>query len=160
MDAINEAGKRMMGQHDFRNFCKMDVSNGVVTFFRDLKGVRCHLVDTETPVNKYSTVELIIEANSFLWHQIRCIVSVLLLVGQGREDPSVVTELLNVEKNPCKPQYSMASELPLVLFDCQYEGVKEWRHDHLEMERLIKKIQDAWVDTCPFLFTFGVIIFS
>lgn len=148
MDAINEAGKRMMGQHDFRNFCKMDVSNGVVTFFRDLKGVRCHLVDTEAPVNKYSTVELIIEANSFLWHQIRCIVSILLLVGQGREDPSVVTELLNVEKNPCKPQYSMASELPLVLFDCQYDNVKEWRYDHLEMERLIKKIQDAWVDTC------------
>ena len=68
-----------------------------------------------------------------------------MLVGQGREDPSIVTELLNVEKNPCKPQYSMASELPLVLFDCQYESVKEWRYDHLEIEKLIKKIQDSWV---------------
>lgn len=144
IDAINDAGKRMLGSHDFRNFCKMDVSNGVVTFFRNMRNVSCTVLGNEN--NKYSTVELIIESNSFLWHQIRCIVGLLFLVGQGKEEPSVITELLNVEKYPCKPQYSMSAEIPLVLFDCQYESIDDtWRYDHLELEKLIKTMQDQWV---------------
>lgn len=109
-----------------------------------MKNVSCQVIDNRQ--NKYSTVELIIECNSFLWHQIRCIVALLFLVGQGREEPSVITELFNVDKYPCKPQYSMSSEIPLVLFDCQYESVDEtWRYDHLELEKLIKCVQDQWV---------------
>lgn len=141
---MNEAGQRMIGAHDFRNFCKMDVSNGVVTFFRKIMNVSCRILDTTT-VTKYSTVELIIDATSFLWHQIRCIVGILFLVGQRREEPSIVTELFNVEKYPCKPQYSMAAEIPLVLFDCRYEGVKEWRFDHIELEKLLYVMQEQWV---------------
>ena len=31
---------------------------------------------------------------AYLWHQIRCIVSILFLVGEGREEPEVISELL------------------------------------------------------------------
>jgi tRNA pseudouridine38/39 synthase len=31
---MEEAGKRLCGEHDFRNFCKMDVNNGVVNYRR------------------------------------------------------------------------------------------------------------------------------
>lgn len=41
-----------------------------------------------------------IKANAFLWHQIRCIMGILLLIGLEREDVSIIDELLNVEKNP------------------------------------------------------------
>ncbi len=136
----------MVGSHDFRNFCKMDVSNGVVTFFRQIKNVQCHLLD-KLNISKFSTVELIVEGSSFLWHQIRCIVGLLFLIGQGKENPSIVTELFNVEKFPCKPHYNMAAEIPLVLFDCQYENIDSWRYDHIELEKAIKLMQDCWV-TC------------
>ena len=29
---------------------------------------------------------------------------------------------LDVEKHPCRPQYSLASEIPLNLFDCQFDN--------------------------------------
>ncbi|KAF3350390.1 Chromosome segregation protein pcs1 [Verticillium dahliae VDG2] len=43
---------------------------------------------------------------------------VLFLVGQGLERPEVVDELLDVERHPRKPNYGLAHEVPLVLWDC------------------------------------------
>jgi len=31
---MEQAGQKLLGPHDFRNFCKMDVGNGVVNYFR------------------------------------------------------------------------------------------------------------------------------
>ncbi|XP_052820317.1 tRNA pseudouridine(38/39) synthase-like [Mya arenaria] len=46
----------------------------------------------------FTMCELTIVWRAFLWHQIRSIFSVLVLVGKGKE--SMVDELLNIEKNP------------------------------------------------------------
>ena len=89
-------------------------------------------------------MELIVEGSSFLWHQIRCLVAILLLVGQRKEAPSIVDDLLNIDKYPCKPQYTMCSELPLVLFDCEYADV-EWRHEPHELAKVVKHWQDVWL---------------
>ena len=57
-------------------------------------------------------------------------VAILFLIGQGLEPPSLVSELLNVKKHPRKPQYEMANDAPLVLWDCIFpeEGAEalEW----------------------------------
>ena len=53
-------------------------------------------------------------------------------------------DLLNIEKYACKPQYTMVSESPLILFDCQYENLK-WIYDFHELEKVIKHFQDAWL---------------
>lgn len=37
---------------------------------------------------------------AYLWHQVRCIMAILLLVGQQNESPDVITQLLDVESNP------------------------------------------------------------
>lgn len=37
IDAMKEACKQLIGIHDYRNFCKMDVANGVVAFIREIK---------------------------------------------------------------------------------------------------------------------------
>lgn len=37
----------------------------------------------------YDMCELTVVGNAFLWHQIRCIVAVLLLIGEGKESPEV-----------------------------------------------------------------------
>lgn len=46
--------------------------------------------------------------------------SVLFMVGSGKESPDIVTELLDVKKHPKKPQYIMADPEPLVLYDCVF----------------------------------------
>ena len=70
----------------------------------------------------------------------------ILKIGKGLEDPSVISSLLDVNTCPGKPQYNMASEVPLVrfmlwlrgspfvnpnsyssqkvLYDCEYEGLE------------------------------------
>ncbi|GFH07978.1 tRNA pseudouridine synthase [Haematococcus lacustris] len=41
---------------------------------------------------------------------VRCMVAVLLMVGQGLEQPGVVASLLDITATPCKPNYTMAPE--------------------------------------------------
>ena len=71
-------------------------------------------VNTATP--RLYTFTL--HGSAFLWHQVRHMVSILFLIGQGLETPNIIDELLDVRKNPCKPHYEMADDAPLVLWDC------------------------------------------
>ena len=45
-----------------------------------------------------------------LLSQVRCMVAVLQLIGQGQEQPAVVSRLLDIAATPCKPVYTPASE--------------------------------------------------
>ena len=74
-----------------------------------------------------------LHGSAFLWHQVRHMVAMLFLVGQGLEKPSVIDDLLDVENNPCKPQYEMADDAPLVLWDCVFpEESSDDRNDALK----------------------------
>lgn len=57
-------------------------------------------------------------------HQIRSMISILFLIGNGLEDATVLTDLFDIKKFPKKPQYPYASPYPLVLSDCVYENLK------------------------------------
>ncbi len=73
--------------------------------------------------------------------------SVLLLVGQGKESPSVVDALLDVERNPRRPQYVMAADFPLNLFRCSYaEGEAQWRYEQEAVEFFTKQFQALWTE--------------
>lgn len=104
-----------------------------------------------------------IQANAFLWHQIRCIMAVLLLVGQKREQPSIITELLDVCSNPCKPQYTPAIGLPLNLFQCDFRADTEkstlednasnaisetdlnnWFYNKENLQKVVENLQCEW----------------
>ncbi|KAI0809529.1 pseudouridine synthase [Xylaria sp. FL0064] len=61
-----------------------------------------------------------VRGSAFLWHQIRCMVSVLFTVGQGLEDASVIDALLDVSAEPRRPPYVLADETPLVLWNCLF----------------------------------------
>ncbi|KAM8711955.1 hypothetical protein ACLKA7_012466 [Drosophila subpalustris] len=126
IEAMQDACQLLVSHGDFRNFCKMDVHNGVTNYMRNLQVAQIKPCD-DTKLQKdgesgYAMYYLEIQANAFLWHQIRCIMAVLLLVGQRHEKPSIVTELLDVAKNPCKPQYTPAIGLPLNLFHCEFRS--------------------------------------
>jgi tRNA pseudouridine38/39 synthase len=64
-----------------------------------------------------------IVGQAFLWHQIRCIMSILFYIGRKQEVPEIVNELLDVTTNPAKPAYDMASETALVLHHCEYSNI-------------------------------------
>ena len=90
---MQSAGQRMIGEHDFRliflsenffpgatdfvtcppfrNFCKMDVNNGVVKFMRrvDSISVDCVLQEEEE-AGPFDICRVKITAKAFLWHQV------------------------------------------------------------------------------------------
>ena len=70
-----------------------------------------------------SMIDIIIYIVFFISHllthsQIRCIMSMLFLVGSKQEDISIISQLLDITSYPNKPQYLMADPEPLVLYDC------------------------------------------
>ncbi len=65
-----------------------------------------------------------ITGTSFLYHQIRCMMAVLFMVGRGVESPDVVLRLMDVAACPAKPLYDLALDAPLTLFDCGFGGLQ------------------------------------
>ncbi|KAL6578290.1 hypothetical protein OROMI_010618 [Orobanche minor] len=119
--AMEISGKKFIGEHDFRNFCKMDAAN-VHNYRRRITSFEIFPCNERFEDDDLWAVK--IEGSAFLWHQIRCMVAVLFLIGQGLEPHNVIDELLDIERTPRKPQYTMASEIPLVLRSCEFEGLK------------------------------------
>ena len=112
--AMQEAAQLLVGEHDFRNFCKMDVA-ATTNFKRKIFAVDFKLDEPK------SILEIEVRGNAFLWHQIRCIVALLLLIGEGAEEAEVISDLLDIEKTPRKPLYPLADPSGLVLYDCFFE---------------------------------------
>ncbi|KAI5400043.1 hypothetical protein KIW84_065114 [Lathyrus oleraceus] len=119
--AMKTAGTKLLGEHDFRNFCKMDAAN-VHTYMRCISMFDISPTDVSYDGNQLWVIKF--RGRAFLWHQVRCMVAVLFLVGQGLESPDVIDILLDTNRIPRKPQYVMASEAPLVLQSCEFENLK------------------------------------
>nr|XP_003707139.1 PREDICTED: tRNA pseudouridine(38/39) synthase [Megachile rotundata]XP_012149511.1 PREDICTED: tRNA pseudouridine(38/39) synthase [Megachile rotundata] len=144
IDAMDKAVKYIIGEHDFRNICKMDVANGVVNYMRTIMSAEVSLYRQNSKhISGYDICQLIITSQAFLWHQIRCLMGVLLLVGQEKEKPEVILELLDISKCPRKPQYNLAHEVPLNLWYCEYEA-KQWYIDQQELINTVKILQKDW----------------
>lgn len=137
IEAMRDAAKRYEGEQDFRNVCKIDpaklITNWKRTIFEsdivEVKDVNSALPYLKSQGFSPDTLKdgegvypkvyyFHVRGSAFLWHQIRHMVSLLFLVGQGLEKPSLISEILDVGKNPAKPTYVMADEVPLVLWDC------------------------------------------
>ena len=142
VDVMNHAAQKFVGKHDFRNFCKMDVANGVVAFERELISCTVQKNNLQS-CNGYEMCELIIRGSAFLWHQVRCMVAVLLMIGQNLEESEVIDWMLDIKHCPRRPQYNMASEVPLVLFDSCYDKLS-WKHEPGILEALLKDFQTHW----------------
>ncbi|KAK9748699.1 hypothetical protein RND81_02G074300 [Saponaria officinalis] len=120
ISAMQSAGKKFLGEHDFRNFCKMDAVN-VHNYKRNVTSF-----DISPSTERWRDKELWvirIRGSAFLWHQVRCMVAVLFMIGQGLESEEIIDVLLDIEKTPKKPQYIMAPEMPLVLHSCEFKGL-------------------------------------
>ena len=112
---MNEAANLFVGIHDCRNICKIDVSkaSGPNYFSREIY---------EAYIEEHENYCIfVVKGRAFLWHQVRCMMAILYLVGQKVETPDIVPWLLSVEGG--RPAYPMASDIPLVLMDCGYDDL-------------------------------------
>ena len=133
---MQEAASRLLGEHDFRNLCKLDASKQITNFRRTILGASISPARLEGKAKLDDIWAFDLKGTAFLYNQVRHIVAILFLVGAGLEHPSLMTALLNVDKeNPYpafkegeptppivdrKPEYQMADGLPLILWDCAY----------------------------------------
>ena len=120
--AMQSGADLLVGEHDFRNFCKMNVAE-VSNFRREVYYANIVAFTPHPDDDSRSVYMLEIKGLAFLWHMVRCIMSVLLLIGEKKEVPAVITALLDVESHPGKPQYLLADEIPLVLHECGYDNL-------------------------------------
>jgi tRNA pseudouridine38/39 synthase len=156
LDRMSKAVALMVGKHDFRNFCKIDIT-AVSNFERTIysaeirpfcsgistscEGLEIDRTDGSSPGGGFMGSEgwwangkdHVVEENvymleisglAFLWHMVRCIMSILFMVGAGLEEPGIVTDLLDIEKYPGKPTYNFAPEKPLVLHKCHFDRLQ------------------------------------
>ncbi|KAF8602992.1 tRNA pseudouridine synthase [Ceratobasidium sp. AG-I] len=154
--AMRDAACRLVGEHDFRNFCKLDPSKQIENFSRRVLGAWIERVESDQaadPPSSDSTDEageedvwvFNLKGTAFLWHQVRCIMAILFLVGARLEPPSIIDSLLHTSFSSSKsstpfdpveskPNYAMADGLPLVLWDCGYrlEDVQWQTDDNVE----------------------------
>ncbi|OZJ05573.1 hypothetical protein BZG36_01685 [Bifiguratus adelaidae] len=141
IERMREALQYFGGTHDFRNFCKLDPSKNIVNYERTVLDIDLIPAKDEFPgtsprqttshSNDYDMWYLQLKGTAFLWHQVRCMMAILFLIGQGLESPAIIKDLVDIGKYNSKPEYNMASELPLVLYDCEFEPIP-WRFSGLE----------------------------
>ncbi|EXX74149.1 uncharacterized protein OCT59_026443 [Rhizophagus irregularis] len=152
IELMREAANRFLGTHDFRNFCKVDGSKQITNFERTILEARIDPVQYKHQDNPLEFREFYVfnlRGTAFLWHQVRFMMSILFLIGQKLESPSIIDNLLDITKTPAKPNYEMASEIPLVLYDCEFDNL-EWQYGRDSgtsfntLSRLYKHVYGQW----------------
>ncbi|ORY94331.1 pseudouridine synthase [Lobosporangium transversale] len=152
IDRMRTAATKFLGTHDFRNFCKYDSSKTIVNYDRTIMAISIDTVpEHEFPMTQgREFYQLTLRGSAFLWHQVRCMMAVLFAVGQGLEEPEVIDQMMDIKQCPAKPNYDMASDLPLVFYDCHFENV-EWQYQNevdlvsdITPLRLYRAMEDQW----------------
>jgi tRNA pseudouridine38/39 synthase len=138
LSLMQSAATCLIGEHDFRNLCKLDPGKQITNFRRCVMHAQISPVSSPAADGGSDTQLCVFDlvGSAFLYHQVRHIMAVLFLVGTGLEQPSIISALLNVspqqpQPQPSdsdsqlplvdrKPEYQMADALPLMLWDCAY----------------------------------------
>ncbi|KAF5343974.1 hypothetical protein D9756_011430 [Leucocoprinus leucothites] len=159
ISAMREAASKLIGEHDFRNLCKVDAQKQITRFRRIITRADIESVDSNSVMDHAERGEGMYVFNlvgsAFLYHQVRHIMAILFLIGTGLEKPSLVTKLMNVARGAepaagddedvveAKPEYQMADALPLMLWDCGYaeEDVK-WRSESFEPDTIVSSTDE------------------
>ncbi|KAF9939129.1 tRNA pseudouridine synthase 3 [Mortierella alpina] len=152
IDRMRAGAVKFLGTHDFRNFCKYDASKTIENYERTIHAISIDPIPEHDFPEKSSRefYQLTLKGSAFLWHQVRCMMAVLFSIGQGLEEPEVIDQMMDLKQCPAKPNYDMASDLPLVLHDCHFENL-EWQYQtevdlvsDITPLRLYRAMEDQW----------------
>jgi tRNA pseudouridine(38-40) synthase len=137
IEAMSAAASMFVGEHSFFNFCKIDPSKGPQQSFNrnvlhaSIEPVR-PLAGSPHPLDIFV---FNVKATAFLWHQVRAMVAILFRVGDGIDAPGVVAAMLQPGRFRDKPNYSIAPDDALLLWDCEFpHGMLQWRGDPVEAD--------------------------
>ena len=91
---MKNACQRLIGSHDFRNFCHIDKNTGRIdmSYIRTINDAKIEEMEENnfsSASKQFNLLKLTIKASGFLWHQIRCIVTILYEIGCGNEKVEV-----------------------------------------------------------------------
>ncbi|KAL2914540.1 pseudouridine synthase deg1 [Polyrhizophydium stewartii] len=155
--AMQRAAELFVGTHDCRHICKIDSTKAARDKYFVRTIMECSIVPARelaqgSPGEDGQAVHngdgdsgdagtldsasdrfhaLVVRGRAFLWHQVRNMMALLLLVGKGLEQPEVVSHMLDLSQHPPnagRPFYDMAADTPLVLVECAYPaGMLAWR---------------------------------
>ena len=140
------AASYLEGTHDFRNFSKLDKTKLNTNYVRTIESIKIiKLAANRFNEDHQDIYELEIKSTAFLWHQIRNIVTILFLIGNGNEVAEIVLDLFDLVKFNKKPQYCLANELPLVLFNCEFD-VDNWRYDEEAIKDAIASLNEFYIE--------------
>ena len=148
---VKKCARDFLGLHDFRNFCKKDPGMGFnddddeQNFLRRI--YQFEILDVGDSVHM-----AVIKGSAFLWHQVRCMMSCLFMIGRHQESPDIIKDLLDVEMIRERPNYDIADGANLILSDCGFEGI-DWQNSNffadLETYRHIEsQVRAAKINTC------------
>jgi len=83
LQAMNEASRLLLGEHDFASFCKKREGATTIRTLLDLSWVRVGGV-----------AEATVRADAFCHHMVRSLVGCLVAVGEGRREPQWAAQVL------------------------------------------------------------------
>ena len=134
---MQKAANFLCGFHNFKNFCKVDKSDEnweEKNYERRIFEIRIERVKSQNFIypfdikeniiknEYYQSYVCIIKGTAFLWHQVRCIMKILFLIGEELEDINLINEMLNI-KNNYEFKYGLADDSNLILSDCVFEFI-------------------------------------
>ncbi|SPC63287.1 related to DEG1 - pseudouridine synthase [Ustilago sp. UG-2017b] len=148
---MRDAAKRLSGEHDFRNLCKVDGSKQITNYRRRIDGVS---IDRVSPSSLWPTTSnpigegevkggesgegeeggegegmfvLNLRGTAFLYHQVRNIMAILFLIGARLERPEVIEELMNTETGQiASDRIKMRLAASNSLSSTDGEGIEWW----------------------------------
>ena len=146
------------------NFCKKDESIKISntgfaddeepqgTFNRRIYSFKIEKVSSNQDDPKLDVYMAIIKGSAFLWHQVRCMMSVLFMIGRGEEPLSVIDQLFDTETLLDRPNYDFAEGNNLILSDCGFEGISWKNHNFLTdletFNTVREQLMTASIDQC------------
>ncbi len=117
MGKMNEAGRHLIGEHDFKSFCS--VHTQALTTVRDIIDIK-----TERDAIDKERVYITVKGHGFLYNMVRIIAGTLMDVGRGRLAPDDIPDILYAmdrTSNPCPT----AEAKGLTLMDIRFTELEE-----------------------------------
>jgi len=119
IDKILSAAASFTGEHNFSNFARVEESKDPI-----------RIIDNVVVAEKDDFLIVDFYAQTFLWHQIRRIISAVEKVGSGKlEEERIIEALCSPDK---KVDFGLASAEPLILKDIVYDFDFEYDKNYLK----------------------------
>lgn len=146
VDAMNRAAQKLVGTHDFSNFAKLSSENYDHSFTKELKRFEIEVLPRCDPdLPECDICCATVTSSGFLYRQVRFMMSVLVHIGSGTEDSSIIDVLLDTERVQGRPSYASLGGAPLLFHEAEYrEEDVHWRYDIDSLKATASIMGELW----------------